>query len=120
MKNILGIIFTIAICITCIAQQSKNQKKDSVWDKITNDVCICYNQNSDKSEDDIDKLMLRECLEESTEKNVQEITKYYNVKSYKEINLKKYFDEVRPKIAEKCKLSKLFIDESFKTISYEQ
>lgn len=120
MKNILGLIFTTSIFITCIAQKSNNQKEDSVLDKITNDLCICYNKNSDKSEDDIDKLILRECLEESTEQNVQEITKYYNVNSYKEINLKKYFDDVRPKISEKCKLSKQFVEESFKTISSQQ
>lgn len=120
MKNILALIFSTFFYVSCIAQQSSvHQKNDSLLDKITNELCICYNKNSDKSEDYVDKLLIRECLEESTEQNLKEIIKYYNVSSFKEINLKKYFDDLKPKISEGCKLSKEFINESFKTTSSE-
>lgn len=120
MKITLTIIFSTFFCVSCITQKNSIFKKnDAVLNKITNEVCLCYNKISNKSENDIDKLLIRECLEEATKQNLKEVTKYYNVTSFKEINREKYFNALKPKITKECKLSESFVNESFETISSE-
>lgn len=118
MRNILTLIFSTFFYISSSAQQNNvGQKNDSVLEKVSSELCISFNKISDKSENFLEKILLRECLEESTEQNLKEVLKYYNVGTLNEINLGKYLEDLRPKISEKCKLRNEFISESFKTMS---
>ena len=120
MKKIIGLFFLYFIVSFCNAQQSNsNEKVKPVIEKIVKDTCLCFNENSNRTENYIDKLLLRECLEESAGKNLSELLKHYNIKSFKEIDLKKFLEDLKLKLAKRCKSNEAFIEESFKLISLD-
>lgn len=113
MKRILTVFASVVLHFSCNAQQ----KNDLVLDKITNGICKCYNNTSDKTEDSLDKILLRECIEETTKQEISEILIYYKVATFSELNLEKYLNNLQSKLIENCKLKQIFINETFKTIS---
>jgi len=88
--------------------------------KVAKEVCKCYDGFSDHSDVDLNKLVIRECLENAGNKNYIKLFEKYDINSFEEFDIKKFVMDMLPIISQECKLSKKFVEESFKaTITTE-
>ena len=118
MNKHLAFISFIFFTTFCFSQNDNLNKQDiTVLNQIVENTCLCFNENSNKSEGYLEKLLLRECLEESSEKNLNELLKHYKIKSFQEMDITKYLEDLKEELTKECKSKKEFIVEAFKLIS---
>lgn len=115
MNRLVIKIFSLIFLIVSCSANKIRQEHDDVLSEVAKEVCKCYDSFSD-SDVNLNKLVIRECLENDGNKNYIKLFKKYNVNSFKEFDVKKFAMDMLPIISQECKLSKEFVEESFKTI----
>ena len=114
MRKLL--VITIVLITSLSTYGQENTEAMTILDTVTIDLGICYQNLADTTDDFLNDLILKECLEEATEKHLSGILAYYKIESFEELNLKNYLLDLKPKLIDAKIITPSFYELTFKEV----